>query len=427
LTCPKKADILSLNEVRLGESMSTTRDSIRKALLELVARRDPTVFQDPDIFARKIQGIGKWPDLPEISALKAGLKERFPWELQKDPGRIVSQATADNLAALLQKKHSIDSETAFWAVETWGISLGLKTQIKKTAPTLPATDPDKTAGFKAPEQPEQPKQPEAAAPQPPASAQPMPQPPAPTPTEQPAFREPDTSSTRLGVIFGSDEAGLIRVYKSWFDNAPESESARLTATTVKIQPAKAVPLFTAPPKTRSRKTKPVSSPRKGSEQSDSNAPRMEKDTIAKTVARGAVSQEKPAKPKPVPPVTDNEADSLLARANALLPGGSGRLDIREALGLLQIAVKKGSLKARRRFGEIYLKGIGVNPNLPNAASWFKTAAELGDAESQFQLGSLYACGVGVEYNAELAQKWLQEAVDQGHKGAEDLLKQISTA
>jgi hypothetical protein len=401
--------------------MSTTRDSIRQALLELVARRDPTVFQDPDVFAKKIQEIGKCSDSAEIAALKAGLRERFPWELQKDPGRVVSQATADNLSALLQKKHSVDPETALWAVETWGISLGLKIQLKK--PEKPTVEPDldKTAGFKAPEPP-QPVEPEAQT-NPPTP----PRPPMPPKSEPATFHEPDTSSTRLGVIFGSDDAGLIRVYKSWFANAPESESARLTATTVKIEPAKAVPLFTAPPKSRNRQTKPPKSSATKSEPSESSAPRMEKDTNAKTVARSAVTQSPPQRTTPTPPVTDNEADSLLARANALLPGGSGRLDIREALGLLQLAVKKGSLKARRRFGEIYLKGIGVNPNLPNAASWFKTAAELGDAESQFQLGSLYACGVGVEYNAELAQKWLQEAVEQGHKGAEELLKQISQA
>lgn len=410
--------------------MSYSRDSIRNALLELVARRDPTVFQDAEVFEQQLQLIGKWPVLPEISALKAGLRERFPWELQKDPSRVVSARVAENLAAVLQKKHAIESSIALWAVESWGLSLGLKVQLPQTTK---AADPEKTGSFTAPTAPATPtahSAPSAPAtpaqkpsPQEPAPASVAPPPPANTPAK-PAFTEPDTSSTRLGVIFGSDEAGLIRVYKSWFDNAPEKERAPMLATTVKIQPAKAVPLFSAAPKTSKKKTERTTSPVKSSAQPDANAPKMVKQTIEN---RPAAAEKAPPGHNQTPPVTDNAADSLLARANALLPGGSGRLDVREALGLLQLAVKKGSVKARRRFGEIYLKGIGVNPNLPNAASWFKTAAELGDAEAQFQLGSLYACGVGVQYSAELAQDWLQKAINQGHKGAEDLLKQILQA
>lgn len=413
--------------------MSYSRDSIRNALLELVARRDPTVFQDAEVFEHQLQLIGKWPALPEISALKAGLRERFPWELQKDPSRVVSARVAENLAAVLQKKHAVESSIALWAVESWGLSLGLKVQLP---PATKAADPEKTGSFTAPTAPANPtahatpstpatpaQKPSPQEPPPAPVASVAPPPPANTPAK-PAFTEPDTSSTRLGVIFGSDEAGLIRVYKSWFDNAPEKESAPMLATTVKIQPAKAVPLFSAAPKTRKKKTERATSPAQPSNQPDANAPRMVKQTLENKPTTAEKAQPNQA---PTPPVTDNAADSLLARANALLPGGSGRLDVREALGLLQLAVKKGSIKARRRFGEIYLKGIGVNPNLPNAASWFKTAAELGDAEAQFQLGSLYACGVGVQYSAELAQDWLQKAINQGHKGAEDLLKQILQA
>jgi hypothetical protein len=120
----------------------------------------------------------------------------------------------------------------------------------------------------------------------------------------------------------------------------------------------------------------------------------------------------------------NIGDKFLAQANTMLPGGNGRLNIKEALKLLQKAVKMGSLNARRRFGEIYLRGIGVKANLPNAASWFKTAAKLGDAESQFQLGSLFQCGIGVNQDISQAQNWLQQAADQGHKEAKKLLEQI---
>ncbi len=363
--------------------MTQTRETIRKALLELVARRDPAVFQNADVFQKQLQQIGQWPDLPEISALKAGLIERFPWELQKDPDRIVNEKSVVALAGTLTKKHRIENKTALWAVETWGVSLGLQV-------VMPAEKP-KGATVNTPT----------------------------TLKKETAFDGPEFSNTRLGVVFGTDEAGLIRVYKSWFGNAPQNETAGLTATTVKIETPKSVPLFTAAPKPRQPKTttrKPIPQP--------SSSPAMVKQAQPEPAMKKPAAASVPTSPaEPAQPMS--EADTLLARANTLLPGGSGRLDIREALGLLQLAVKKGSIRARRRFGEIYLKGIGVNPNLPNAASWFKTAAELGDAESQFQLGSLFQCGVGVEYNLEMAQIWLQRAADQGHNGAAELLKQIS--
>ncbi|MEW6713250.1 MAG: hypothetical protein AB1403_25745, partial [Candidatus Riflebacteria bacterium] len=196
--------------------MTQIRETIRKALLELVARRDPTVFQNADVFQKQLQQIGQWPDLPEISALKSGLIERFPWELQKDPDRIVNEKSVVTLAGLLAKKHHVETETALWAVETWGVSLGLKVM-------MPAEKPKEVTVN------------------------------TPAPKNTPAFDGPDFSNTRLGVIFGTDEAGLIRVYKSWFGNAPLNETAGLTATTVKIENPKSVPLFTAAPKPRQPK------------------------------------------------------------------------------------------------------------------------------------------------------------------------------
>lgn len=375
--------------------MSTIRSQMRAALLELVARRDPTVFQNADVFEKQLLQTGKWQGTPEIAAVKAGLQERFPWELQKDPNRIVSGKVAETLATMLHKKHAIEPETALWAVETWSVALGLKFQPPQPA----ATSSNATHNS------------------------------SPIPSTVPAFKEPDTSSTRLGVILGTDETGLIRVYKSWFDNAPQSETASMIATTIKIDPPKNIPLFSAAPKVKAKPARAASGPTstskaRGAAGTDPNAPRM-----VKTLETAKSGPE----PAEAPPATtchtepEHPADAMLSKANALLPGGKGRLDVREALGLLQLAVKQGSLKARRRFGEIYLKGIGVNPNLPNAAKWFKSAAELGDVESQFQLGSLYQCGVGVDYNLEMAQIWLQRAADQGHKGAAELLKQILQA
>ena len=413
--------------------MSYSRDQIRKALLELVARRDPTVFQNPENFEKQLQLIGNWPSLPEISALKAGLQERFPWELQKDPNRVVSEKNVEILASSLVKRHQIESSVAIWAVETWGLSLGLKVllpdQANKPETTPTASDSEtKTSKFIAPTANSAPTAPKPPSPQTPASQDQQAQPSRPAP----AFKEPDTSSTRLGVIFGTDDSGLIRVYKSWFDNAPDQEANGLIASTIKVEGQKIQPLFTPAPRPGAKQArkparipspaKPPDNPQMIKQVAEQPVQKPEADSEATTKASSSAMPHAPSQP---PETT--EGDKLLAKANSLLPGGAGRLDVREALNLLQIAVKKGSLLARRRFGEIYLKGIGVNSNIANAASWFKTAAEKGDAESQFQLGSLYQCGVGVEQNLEMAQLWLQRAAEQGHKGASELLQQILQA
>ncbi|MGM0600846.1 MAG: tetratricopeptide repeat protein [Candidatus Rifleibacteriota bacterium] len=420
----------------MGESSSKIRD----ALLELVARRDPAVFQDPENFELQIKKIGDWPEMPEITGLKAGLKERFPWELQKDAGRIVTPATTEVLAQKLIKKHQIDEQTAYWAVETWAIALGLKIELPEHArmkPQKPAAKPPAPPAAtpaKAPTQTSEDTEKSKAE----SSVQPEP-PPAPKAQPTAKISEPDTSNTRLGVIFATDEKGLVRVYKSWFGHAPENESSQLLATPVKIEKKKTIPLFTAA--TRKKKTASCSrsATSKKSPGSDANrekAPELRREatnninpTRKEPINFNSASDDRPsqpteAKPQPEQPMP---GDDLVKKADALLGSGRNVLNLKKALSLLQTAVKKGSIKARRRFGEIYLRGIGVKPNLPNAASWFKTAAKLGDVESQLQLGSLYQCGSGVDLDLEKAQYWLQKAANQGNKEAEELLAQILKA
>jgi hypothetical protein len=356
--------------------MSDLRAEIRQALLDLVARRDPTVFQNAEVFAQKIKQIGNWHDVPEISVLKAGLTERFPWELQKDPDRLVRPINAHILSQTLVKKHGFSKELALWAVETWGTALGLKVE--------PA------AGNTAKH----------------ATQEPPPPPPAQNVTPAPPTAlatEPDTSSSRLGVIFATDDSGLVRVYKSWSGDVAANETSGLVASRIKIEQKPAAPLFTAAKKVKNTRPPATAKAAKEATKADEDAPQAQ---------------------PPRPAIKQSPGEKFLAQANSMLPGGRARTDLKAALRLLQQAVKHGSLKARRRFGEIYLKGIGVKPNLPNAASWFATAAKLGDAESQFQLGSLYQCGVGVEHSFEKAQYWLKQAADQNHKEARKLLSQI---
>ncbi|GAB4268378.1 MAG: hypothetical protein Kow0029_03720 [Candidatus Rifleibacteriota bacterium] len=380
--------------------MSDARNAIRKALLALIARRDASVFKDADIFENTLKSAGNWQDMPEITALKAGLIERLPWELQKDSNGTVSAITITKLVRQIMQKHGLNQDVASWAVETWAVSLGLKPEMPKqtTNPSMNA----KPATLSVATQQAEPVQ----------------------------FTEPDTGSARLGVIFGTDESGIIRVYKSWFDSAPQHEAAKYVAAKVAIEPRASIPLFTAAPKKKQKAPVTTQKIPTANTSNDPNAKKTVKQTKADQINKTAVNHGRQTASAPKPAnfdVNDTSPEALLARATLLLPGGGGKVDVKEALGLLKLAVKKGSLEARRKFGEIYLKGIGVKENLPNAANWFKSAAELGDVESQYQLGSLYQCGIGVSYNLEMAQLWLQRAAENGHEGAKELLKQILQA
>ena len=374
--------------------MTVSRDNIRQILFNLIAKKDASVFQDPETFEKTILQLGNLEPTPDISALKAGLTERFPWELQKDADGIVTPITARRLAASLSQKHQIEAETALWAVETWGKALGLQVE-------LPTPKPQPTESVEKLQQ-----------------------------TSAPAaqkFEEPQFIPTRFGIIFGQDENSEIKVFKVWWNPLSEQESADLKYIPIKIETPKAKPLFTAPPKRKKKPELPNPQKVKTEIQLKKKIPEQKQPVVKAPEQPAPAPQPVTQVPASPPDISDTSAEGLFKRAVYLFPGGGGKVDVRTAQNLLKESVIKGSLVARRKFGEIYLKGIGVKQNLTNAAGWYKTAAEAGDAESQFQLGSLYQCGMGVEYSLEMAQLWLQRAAEQGHTGAQQLLNQILQA
>ena len=420
--------------------MSAARDSIKEGLMSLIARKDATVFQSSENFTREINKLGDWQNLPEIAALAAGLSERLPWELQKDGSGMVTGKSLVNLAGLLTRKHSISDNLAVWAVEAWATALGLKLESPAAKPPEAAKVARPVAGQTS----------DHAA--------------------KPGIDEKSNADgvlayahfaakSRLGLIFGQDESGAIRVFASWFREATAQQSAGLAATMVKIEAQTERPLFSAPPARRKSGSTSVKAPAEsaGSQTgtnrpaagnqklvnstpaSDPSAPALKKDIspgkTEKPVASPA-SRQTTAKPaasllQSPPPnaagknkVYYGSAESLYNQAVQLLPGRSSKPDVTEALAMLNQAAKQGSIDARRAIGIIYMKGVGIKQDFATAANWLRLAADAGDAESQFHLGSLYQCGMGVEFSLEHAQNWLQRAAKQGHKEAEALLKEI---
>lgn len=56
----------------------------------------------------------------------------------------------------------------------------------------------------------------------------------------------------------------------------------------------------------------------------------------------------------------------------------------------------GNPQAQNYVGEIYDKGLGIEPDYEMAQVWYKKAARQGDSKAQMNLGYLYEKGLGVQ-------------------------------
>ena len=71
--------------------------------------------------------------------------------------------------------------------------------------------------------------------------------------------------------------------------------------------------------------------------------------------------------------------------------------------------KKGDPEAQTYVGEIFEKGLGLQPDYEAAASWYRRAAEQGYAPAQINLGQLYELGHGVPRDPAQALVWYRRA------------------
>lgn len=403
--------------------MDSSWENVRKALTDLVARKDASIFQNLETFEQAIRKIGNWPLSPEIAALRAGLQQRLPWELQKASAGQVPGKTMATLASNLARQHNINEPLAAWAVESWAIALNLKYEKFTLAPA-PAMSPTPAAVATSP---------------------------ATTPVQPVISQAPadfSVSGARVGVVFGISENGLIKVFKSWSKPAAANETAGMVYTPIKVEEHTAKPLFAAAPKPRTPTVKPpakttaaaspVQGPKPAAVVPHAHVAQPQiKTTVAPPPVKAQTPAGQPGMVRPVSPpppqapaaprVFNGSAEELFAQAQSLMPGFGSRVNMGEALELLAQAAKMGYVPARRKIGEIYLKGLGVKTDCSIAAGWFRQAADAGDAQAQFHLGSLYQCGMGVEFNLAQAKEWLSRAANQGHQEARDLLNQMLQA
>ena len=73
-----------------------------------------------------------------------------------------------------------------------------------------------------------------------------------------------------------------------------------------------------------------------------------------------------------------------------------RADLASALRIWMETAQTGDAEAMTNVGEIYERGMGVEPDYAKAAEWYQKAADKGYSRAIFNLGTLYEQGLGVE-------------------------------
>lgn len=86
-----------------------------------------------------------------------------------------------------------------------------------------------------------------------------------------------------------------------------------------------------------------------------------------------------------------------------------RADYATALKVWLPQAKEGDAEAQTYVGEIYEKGLGVQPDYALAAEWYRKAAEQNYARAQINLGFLYEKGLGVSQDLPEAMNWYRRA------------------
>src|SRR5690606_11459228 len=86
-----------------------------------------------------------------------------------------------------------------------------------------------------------------------------------------------------------------------------------------------------------------------------------------------------------------------------------RADLKSALRIWMQAAESGDVEAQTKVGEIYERGLGVEPNYEAAALWYQKAADRGYARALFNLGTLYEQGLGVPQDRLKALNLYREA------------------
>jgi hypothetical protein len=84
--------------------------------------------------------------------------------------------------------------------------------------------------------------------------------------------------------------------------------------------------------------------------------------------------------------------------------------------------EQGDVAAQTYVGEIFEKGLGVQPDYTTAATWYRRAADKGYSRAALNLGNLYERGLGVSRDPAQALGWYRRAA-----GSKDVSFEITPA
>lgn len=86
-----------------------------------------------------------------------------------------------------------------------------------------------------------------------------------------------------------------------------------------------------------------------------------------------------------------------------------RADLGSTLRVWMETAQAGDPEAQTHVGEIFERGLGVDPDYASAASWYQKAADKGYARALFNLGTLYEQGLGVPQDPLIALNLYRQA------------------
>ncbi|MET0123248.1 MAG: tetratricopeptide repeat protein, partial [Candidatus Thiodiazotropha sp. 6PLUC9] len=86
-----------------------------------------------------------------------------------------------------------------------------------------------------------------------------------------------------------------------------------------------------------------------------------------------------------------------------------RADYRTSLRVWLPQAQEGDAEAQNYVGEIYEKGLGIEPDYKTAAAWYQKAAAQGNSRARINLGFLYEKGYGVDKDLAQALNWYRKA------------------
>lgn len=128
----------------------------------------------------------------------------------------------------------------------------------------------------------------------------------------------------------------------------------------------------------------------------------------------------PPQPVSEPPEPALDAEQMYQQGQACYQSG----DYPEAAKWYRKAAEQGHIQAQLELGFAYENGNGVKQNSIEAVNWYRKAAEQGYAAAQDRLAYCYGKGCGVEQNLEKAVAWCRKAYKQDFPGSGRRLRQL---